>query len=147
MIWRVDRLDISTNIQLVGILVKVSDSWVSTVVCAEDSLCLLGLVEAVDVGDCEQLKFQPSRSQLLNNRLTSQDSQRGLVTEVTEGDPAASLQAEFTDASLGDVEGDRHGEQGAIGETKSVSNADHGASRLVSFRMTDQHRSKEADLS
>jgi hypothetical protein len=101
-------LNLSSNVELLGLLPQVSDARVSDVVGTHDGLGLLGLVVRVDVLDGE-------------------DGEDGLVPRVSESDSGARLEGEVVNVGLGDVEGDGHGEEGSGGESEGVSDATQGS--------------------
>lgn len=61
--------------------------------------------------------------------LDGQDGQVAVITEVSQGDPLAGLQAKFLNLGLGKVEGDGHGEKNAILEAVLLDNS---VERIVS---------------
>jgi hypothetical protein len=99
-----DSLNLSSDVELLGLLPQVSNARVSDIVSSHDGLRLLRLVVRVDVLDGE-------------------DGENGLVPRVSESDSGARLEREVVDVGLRHVEGDGHGEEGSGGESEGVSNA------------------------
>lgn len=72
-----------------------------------------------------------SPSLAIQDRLTSEDGKGVLVTGVAEGDASSGSNLEVVNLLLGDVEGDGHGEEGAIGETEGGEDAAKWASERM----------------
>lgn len=53
-----------------------------------------------------------------------QDGQVAVITEIAQGETRAGLELELADGLLGGVEGDRHGENVAIGKTAVLANTE-----------------------
>lgn len=88
----------------------------------------------IDKGVAESDRSRTGRGNCRNSLVgavdvvNGQDGQVAVVTEVTQGDAATGLQLESIDFLLGDVEGDGHGEDIAIG--KAVVSNDTGGEKL-----------------
>ena len=54
-------------------------------------------------------------------KLTSDDSKGLVVTRVTESNADTRRKGETVDVLAGNIKGNRHGEEGAIGKTESVN--------------------------
>jgi hypothetical protein len=91
-----DGLDLTTDVELAGLVVEVRDSGVGNVVGAKDLLGLELLVGAVDV-------------------INGEDGKSSVVTEVTESNADTGLEAKALNVLGRDVEGDGHGEESALG--------------------------------
>jgi hypothetical protein len=90
-----DRLDLAADVKLLGLLVEVRDSGVSAVVSAHDLGSLEGLVGSVNV-------------------VHGEDGEGSFVTGVTEGEAGSGPDVEDLNVLGGNVEGDWHGEEGAL---------------------------------
>lgn len=108
MIGRVDRFDIASDVQLVGLFVKVGNGRVRAVIGTEDRLGLLGLVEAIDVGDCirglsqqRATKYEPLARLLV--RMARGDSSRKSrrVTLLPALRPSSAIRAWETSRVIG----------------------------------------------
>jgi hypothetical protein len=97
-------LDLATNVELLDVVTEVGDSRVGGVIGTHDLFGFERLVKLVHVTD-------------------GQDGKGSLVTGVTEGDASTGSQTKVVDVFLGDVEGDGHGENEAIGEAEGVTDA------------------------
>lgn len=108
-----DNLDLTTNVDGAGGLVKVLDSRVLGVT-TEDKLGLDGLVGPVDVVD-------------------GQDADVAVVARVTESDTVAGLKTKALDLVLGKIKVDGHGEEVAVGETVVLADAESGQRELLVY--------------
>lgn len=103
MVQLVDGLEVSSNVELLGGLEEVLDGrvfWVTS----QNFLGLLGLVGLVDIIDGD-------------------DGQVAVVTEIAKRDARTGLDADLVDLLLGNVEGDRDGEEGAVGKADVLDNS------------------------
>lgn len=120
-----DRLDVSTNVELLDLVVEVGGGGVSNIIGTQDLLGLERLVGLVDVGDWALAGIHRYRKV----SRTGNDGEGSLVSGVSESDLDARGEAESVNVLLRDIEGDGHGEQGALslsvdlGQSKGVSNA------------------------
>lgn len=108
MLQLVDGLEGSSHVELLCGLEEVLDAWVLRVT-SQNLLGLLSLVGPVDI-------------------LDGDGGEVAVVSEVTEGDAGTGLDAEFVDLLPGNVEGDRDGEEDAVGKADVLDNS---AGRLV----------------
>ena len=90
----IDRLQLTTNIVFLRLLVQVFDSWVLRV-AAKDILSLLFLIRLVDIVD-------------------SQDGQIVVVSEISQSELRPSLELASVHGLLVNVQADWHAEEGAI---------------------------------
>lgn len=108
--WSLDGLDGTTDVEIVCRFAEIGDSRVSRVISTHDSGSLGSLVGTVNVGNGE-------------------DGKGGLVSGVSKGKTSSWSDREGVNGCLGDVEGDRHGEESALtltvdfSKTESVSDA------------------------
>lgn len=52
-----------------------------------------------------------------------EDGQAAVVSQIAQSDPGAGLEAQLVNLLLVDIQGDGHGEEGAIGQTEGLNNA------------------------
>lgn len=124
VLGRVDGLDGAANVEVLDGVVEVRDSGVRLVVGTEDLLGLVGLVGLVDRRDCVVMRSDATfGGESASWGRTGEDGERSLVTRVAEGDARALGKLERVDLLLRDVEGDGHGEEGAVGEAESLDDA------------------------
>lgn len=117
MLGALDSLNLATDVELLGLFPEVLDARVGNVIRAHNGLGLFGLVVSVDV-------------------LDSKDSEDGLVSRVTQGDADVRGEGKGINVRLGNIEGDGHGEESTIGETKGISDAECGNDDQMRFRST-----------
>lgn len=55
--------------------------------------------------------------------LNGEDSQTAVISQIAQSDLVAGLDAQLVDLLLVDIEGDGHGEEGAIGQTEVLDGA------------------------
>jgi hypothetical protein len=129
-----DSLQLTTDVVLASGVEKVLDGRVGLIVAAENLLGLENPVEKLPVsmrliilpyllpmGLCfhhsfQRLMYSNSLVRLVDV-VDGQDGEVAVITEVSQGDLLAGLQAKVVDLCLGHVQGDGHGEKDAILET------------------------------
>ena len=99
-----DGLDATTDVEVLDALVEVGDGRVGSIVRAKDSLGLTDLVNGVNI-------------------VNGENGDSVVVTRVTEDNPGALLEAKGLNLVLIDIEGNRHGEEGTVGEPHVVKTA------------------------
>lgn len=125
MLRSLDSLDRSTDVEFPNVVVEVGDSRVGLVVRTEDGSSLVRLVGSVDVRDYAQSEsvFTPSYRRMSRDGLTGENGESSFVTGISKGDSGAGSEFEGVDLLGGDVESDGHGEEGSVGQSKSVDDA------------------------
>ena len=63
---------------------------------------------------------------------TGENGESGFVTGISEGDSSSGSKFEGVDLLGGDVESDGHGEEGSVGQSQRVDDAEEGTIELVS---------------
>lgn len=138
----VDSLDVTADVERLDGVVEVVNGGVSRVVGAEDLLGLVRLVGLVDGGDCmkrELSERQKGRGPSGRKRRTGEDGEGRLVAGVAEGDAGTVGELECVDLLLADIEGDGHGEKGAVSETEGLDNA---ASKEIGQHLAFEQRER-----
>lgn len=112
----VDGVELAADVELFGGVVQVADGGV-LFVAAED---LLGLLRSV----VRRVSREPMIGISLGCILVwlvdivdSDNGQMAVIAEITKSNTLARLDANLVDLLLGDVEGNWHGEQGAVRKT------------------------------
>lgn len=101
---QLDSLELATDVVVIDLAAQVRNSRVGWVVSAEHVDSLLDLVGLPDI-------------------LDGDDGECGVITGVTEGDASTWHNVLALEVLLRDVERDRHGKDGAVGQAQGVNNA------------------------
>ena len=86
--WRLDSLDLASDVVVVDLVAEVGNSRVRRVVCAEDLNGLLDHIRAIDVIDCAPISIVLRLRHCLMI-LTSDDSKGLVVTRIAKNNTGA----------------------------------------------------------